>query len=244
MTGRATAIDETFVPRLVLVTNRPLIVLLFQGLAQRSTLSIDVMPRSAGAIEQLDEQLAGAAGALVDLGTDVDGSLDFCRELHRGHPLLPLAALVCCTWALTPSQLQTLLRLGVRSVFDLHGGPDEVIKTLETTVHGGSELHLTLEPAAADFLRELVTSREPRSATKAALLELVSVGLPEREMGRLLHLSPHTVKHHIEDLRRELHLRNRVELAAWAGRHGFYRPNEDTRSNVRGESLPPIRGAS
>ena len=52
----------------------------------------------------------------------------------------------------------------------------------------------------------------------------MAAGLPDHEIGRRLHLSPHTVKHHIEQLRGELGARNRIELAAWAGRHGFYRP--------------------
>jgi len=30
------------------------------------------------------------------------------------------------------------------------------------------------------------------------------------------------VKHRIEQLRNELGVRNRTELAAWAGRNGFY----------------------
>jgi DNA-binding NarL/FixJ family response regulator len=54
------------------------------------------------------------------------------------------------------------------------------------------------------------------------LLELVAYGRSDREIGALLHLSPHTVKHRIERLRDALGARNRIELAAWAGRHGFY----------------------
>src|SRR2546426_849033 len=50
------------------------------------------------------------------------------------------------------------------------------------------------------------------------------VGLPDYEIGARLHLSPHTVKHHIEALRDEVGARNRIELAAWAGQNGFYAP--------------------
>jgi hypothetical protein len=32
------------------------------------------------------------------------------------------------------------------------------------------------------------------------------------------------VKHHLDRLRSLHGLRNRIELAAWAGRHGFYSP--------------------
>jgi DNA-binding NarL/FixJ family response regulator len=30
------------------------------------------------------------------------------------------------------------------------------------------------------------------------------------------------VKHHVDQLRRDVGVRNRTELAAWAGRNGFY----------------------
>jgi DNA-binding CsgD family transcriptional regulator len=34
------------------------------------------------------------------------------------------------------------------------------------------------------------------------------------------------VKHYIEQLRKELRVRNRIELAAWAARAGFYAPRD------------------
>lgn len=223
MTRSVASPEERVVPRLALVSSRPLIGLLFQQLVQQRGWAVAIVPLSRDAIERSAE-LSEAAAAVVDLGVDSRASVELCRDLHDRDPLLPLAALVCCTRALSPSQLRMLLRLGVRTVLDLNGSPEQALKALETTAAGGSALQLTLEPAAADFLRALVSSPEPRSTTKMALLELVSLGLPEREIGRRLHLSPHTVKHHIEDLRSELRLANRIELAAWAGRHGFYRP--------------------
>jgi DNA-binding NarL/FixJ family response regulator len=54
------------------------------------------------------------------------------------------------------------------------------------------------------------------------LIGLVSLGLSDQEIGRKLRLSPHTVHHRIERLRTELGVRNRIELAAWAGYQGVY----------------------
>ncbi len=63
------------------------------------------------------------------------------------------------------------------------------------------------------------------------LITLVAHGLSDREIGERLHLSRHTVHHWIERLRDELNLKNRVELAAWAGKHGLY-----PRSAKKGQS--------
>jgi DNA-binding NarL/FixJ family response regulator len=82
------------------------------------------------------------------------------------------------------------------------------------------------------LLREILSAGEPSSMARVELLQLVARGLPDHEIGRRLHMSPHTVKHHIEDLRDGLGARNRIELAAWAGRNGLYAP-EDGRPAVR-----------
>jgi DNA-binding NarL/FixJ family response regulator len=69
---------------------------------------------------------------------------------------------------------------------------------------------------------EMDSGRSP-TRTSARILDLLVHGLSDQEIGKQLHLSPHTVKHHIDRLRGEVGARNRIELAAWAGRQGFYR---------------------
>ena len=54
------------------------------------------------------------------------------------------------------------------------------------------------------------------------LLQMITCGLSDREIAERIHRSPHTVKHQIERLRDRLELRNRIELAAWAGAMGYY----------------------
>jgi DNA-binding NarL/FixJ family response regulator len=70
--------------------------------------------------------------------------------------------------------------------------------------------------------------------TSAEILELLVQGLSDQEIGAQLHLSPHTVKHHIDRLRDEVGARNRIQLAAWAGRQGFLRSSLEERTRVGG----------
>src|SRR5207248_2213173 len=53
------------------------------------------------------------------------------------------------------------------------------------------------------------------------LLTFLSDGLSDQEMAARLFLSPHTVKHRVEALRQKAGARNRIALAAWAGRNGI-----------------------
>jgi DNA-binding NarL/FixJ family response regulator len=163
---------------------------------------------------------------VVDVGLDGLAGVDVCAELRRRRPELPLVALLCCAQALTPWDLRTLVGLGVGGVLDLQATPDETLRALQAVAAGGTVLHLHLRRGHRALLRDILTGRGA-SATQLRLLELVALGLPDHEIARRVHLSPHTVKHHIEQLRRQVGARNRTELAAWAGRQGLYAPERD-----------------
>lgn len=52
------------------------------------------------------------------------------------------------------------------------------------------------------------------------IARLVTHGMTNKEIARELILSPRTVDHHVENLRRELGARNRAHLAAIVVREG------------------------
>jgi DNA-binding NarL/FixJ family response regulator len=67
----------------------------------------------------------------------------------------------------------------------------------------------------------------PLSGREVTLVTLVARGLSNHEIARTMHLSAHTIKHGVERLSQKLGVRNRVELAAWAGSNRHYRPSTD-----------------
>ncbi len=70
-------------------------------------------------------------------------------------------------------------------------------------------------PATAERLDELVTARE------LDVLELISAGLGNREIGERLFLSEETVKSHIRHILAKLQARSRAHAVALAFRHGL-----------------------
>ena len=52
--------------------------------------------------------------------------------------------------------------------------------------------------------------------------------MSDREMAHQLHLSPHTIGHYVDRICGRVGVKNRVALAAWAGRHGYYHPQQPT----------------
>ena len=62
---------------------------------------------------------------------------------------------------------------------------------------------------------------------QAEILSLVALGLTYREVGARLYLSPRTVKYHMAEIMRKLHLQNRAQVLAYAGAV-LLEPTEDT----------------
>ncbi|HEY3181712.1 MAG TPA: LuxR C-terminal-related transcriptional regulator [Gaiellaceae bacterium] len=210
--------------RLLLVTQREPVASFFRNLPRVRTTLVAVP----------DEATLDATDVVVvDVALDPEGATRLCQELRVGRPHLPIVVLLCCPQSVDPWQLQGLLGAGVGGVLDLQLSADEAVRTLEATARGGFVLHLHLRRGQRSLLRRALAGADARRETKLRVLELVARGYPDREIGAALHLSPHTVKHHVEDLRAEVGVRNRTELAAWAGRQGFYRPDADEAIPVR-----------
>lgn len=62
---------------------------------------------------------------------------------------------------------------------------------------------------------------EPLTARQREVLALVAQGLAYKEVGARLNLSARTVKYHMAEIMRLLHLEHRAEVLAYAGRLGL-----------------------
>jgi DNA-binding CsgD family transcriptional regulator len=62
-----------------------------------------------------------------------------------------------------------------------------------------------------------VKNRTPKlTAAEKRVLDLVSLARTNKEIAVILGISPSTVKRHVENVLRKLHLKNRVEAAIYA----------------------------
>lgn len=68
---------------------------------------------------------------------------------------------------------------------------------------------------------------EPLTARQLEILALVADGLAYKQVARQVSLSPRTVKYHMAEIMRKLHLDNRAQVLAWAGRAGYGGPAVD-----------------
>jgi len=98
--------------------------------------------------------------------------------------------------------------------------PEEMVASLQAAAAGNVIVSDALMPLLAAALRE---DKRPKSAEDAHLteqekrtLELIAIGLSNKQIGKELDIAEGTVKVHVKHLLRKLGLRSRVEAAVWA----------------------------
>lgn len=193
--------------RMLLATDRRAVASLFRHI-EAGTRGFRVLETPI--TEEPSPDAVGAAHvAVIDAGSDHETALEASRRLKEIRPALPLIGLVCCRHSVNPYYVRALASAGVDSVVDLHGPPEETVRLIRAAAGGEVVLSFAFRRSPAEL-----------NDHELELLQLLSLGLNDQELGRRLCLSPHTVKHRLEELRRRLGLRNRIALAAWAGRYG------------------------
>lgn len=206
--------------RFVVVTGRPSLGAFFATFSSPSSSGVSTMTvdLSESAVARAAHTFANASVALVDASIDAGEALEVCRQLRAQRTELRIAILFCCPHAATLETMRLFLADGFGSFLDLQLSAEQTLAALRGIARGEAVVRVQLSEAASTALLNGQTTDEELSADDLALLQLVALGSTDLEIGAQMCLSHHTVKHRIERLRRRLHARNRVQLAAYAGR--------------------------
>jgi DNA-binding NarL/FixJ family response regulator len=135
---------------------------------------------------------------------------------------LPQVRIMMLTVSETPESLLAALKAGAHG-YVLKGVSASELRAIVRNVAQG-EAYVT-PTLAAEMLTEFSRPRPPDAfatltARETGVLELLSQGLTNREIGDQLHLAEKTVKHHITVILQKLHVRSRTEAALLAVQHG------------------------
>jgi DNA-binding NarL/FixJ family response regulator len=226
--------------RIFVSTGRPGLGYLFTALGDRSVDSVSTTVIGLGRYEvaRAEHVVTVASVAVVDASVDADDALGVCEELRTRRPELPIGILFCCPHAATLASLRPFLAMGIGSFVDLQLSAEQMLAALRGIARGETVVRLHLSEQASEGLFNGEIADEEFSADDLALLQLVALGSTDLEIGVQMCLSHHTVKHRIERLRRRLHARNRVQLAAYAGRMERAHSHGGSQWGSRGGSWP------
>ena len=71
------------------------------------------------------------------------------------------------------------------------------------------------------------TSTKTLTERECEVIKYVAQGLTNKEIAEILTVTHHTVKAHIASIIRKLDARNRVDIAIFAQKKGYFSPHQD-----------------
>ena len=128
-----------------------------------------------------------------------------------------------------PQDFFEAIRSGAQGYLIKNVDPELWLEYLEALAQGDTRISRAIasrilreftQSAAASVSLPTLTHREEE------ILMLVARGLSNKEIGDTLGIVEGTVKRHLQNILAKLHLRNRVELATFAVRHGLTRSGD------------------
>lgn len=156
---------------------------------------------------------------LLDISMPGMGGIEAARWIAARHPAMRIMML---TVSNDTENLLAALKAGAHG-YVLKGVAAHELRSIVRDVAAG-EAYVT--PAlAAEMLTEFSRPRHPDvfetlTVRETEVLELLSQGLSNREIGERLHLAEKTIKHYMTIILQKLHVRSRTEAALLALQHG------------------------
>ncbi len=154
---------------------------------------------------------------LLDIAMPGKGGIVTAQKISSEYPATKVIML---TASEDEDDLLKALKVGARG-YIIKGVPArELVNAVRTVAGGGTYISPSLAnsillefslPSPPDPFGEL-TERERQ------ILELVSEGLTNREIGERIHLAEKTIKYYMTNILQKLHVRSRVEAALLAQR--------------------------
>jgi len=130
------------------------------------------------------------------------------------------ARIILITVSDAPEDLIAAIRAGSDGYILKDNDPDDILKLIDSAMHGKNAISPELTSLLATALREesVVEQRSQSCLTEreTAILKCLAGGMSNKLIARELDIMESTVKVHIRNLLKKLKFRSRVEAAVWA----------------------------
>lgn len=161
--------------------------------------------------------------------------LDGVEATRRIKEELPYVKVIILSVSDDPQDFFEAIKAGAQGYLHKNMEPETWIEFLRSVIRGEAPVS---RPLAARILKEFMVeghlAAPEASGTQVTgrereVLELVARGLSNREIADRLAIAETTVKNHLRNILDKLHLRNRVQAAAYALQRGWVKPEDGGR---------------
>ncbi len=149
---------------------------------------------------------------LLDINLPGESGISAAKDISSAYPVVNIIML---TASEDEDDLLNALKSGASGYIIKGVHAKELASAVLSVIEGGTYISKGL---ASALLFELTQPKDPDPLTDLSdreeqILQLVSEGLTNREIGERLHLAEKTIKHYMTNVLQKLHVRSRVEAA-------------------------------
>ena len=157
---------------------------------------------------------------LMDILMPTMNGVEATAVLLRNHPWMKVMML---TISDKEEDLYSAIKAGASGYLLKNVRPADLVDALRQVVQGGAIITPNLAPRLLDDLLEdradsALPSPTALTQRERDVLELVSAGLSNREIGAKLFISENTIKTHLRNIMDKYHFKNRAQAAAYIAR--------------------------
>lgn len=156
---------------------------------------------------------------IFELGMPSGNGLEALRKIRQD---VPDTRFLVLTASEEEEDLWQALKNGAQGYLIKSSTPEQLFRGIRDVVKGEMAISPSL---SGKIVREMLFWREGKgregpqaklTPREREILELLSTGISDNEISSRLYLSASTVRHHVHNILRKLHLRNRVQAAMFA----------------------------
>lgn len=161
---------------------------------------------------------------LMDISMPGTDGIAATQKIRRD---VPLAKIVMLTILEQDKKLFDAIKAGAHGYLTKNVSPEDLFEILRGAVRGEAALSGV---TAAKILREFTararagfkaSDEEQLSVREKEVLQLLTKGLTNKDIGNALNIAENTVKNHLKNILEKLHLANRVQAATYALERGI-----------------------
>lgn len=177
---------------------------------------LDVVGEAANGAQAVElSALTSPDVVLMDLSMPVMDGVEATRRILDQQP--DVAVVVLTSFA-DKARVSDALDAGAVGYLLKDSEPQDLLAGIRSAAAG----HAPLDPRVARNLLPSVSRTDPAaslSGREREVLQLVSEGLANKQIGRRLGITEHTVKVHLGSVFRQIGVRDRTSAAMWAREH-------------------------
>ncbi|MBI3995033.1 MAG: response regulator transcription factor, partial [Nitrospirae bacterium] len=165
---------------------------------------------------------------LMDVQMPECNGIQATEAIHEEHPD---TRIIMLTVSEQDEDLFAAIKAGARGYLLKSVDPDHLLKSIDLLMKGEAVIPHNM---ASKLLTEFsAIAKKPASAADAAgdcqpltsrekeILQTLAGGASNKEIGHALNISEHTVKIHLKNILKKLHMNNRIQAAVYAHQQGL-----------------------